>query len=48
MMNKKHDPEVAPGIDNDDELEAKATEREIQEGDTTSVTRLVADHTPED
>ncbi|WEG13044.1 hypothetical protein PU629_01410 [Pullulanibacillus sp. KACC 23026] len=42
---KKHEdePTLAPGIDTEDELNDEATEEEIEEGDTTTVTRLVLD-----
>ncbi|UJF35813.1 hypothetical protein [Paenibacillus hexagrammi] len=42
------EPTVAPGMNTHDELEEKASEKEIQSGDSTTVTRLYLDRTPED
>lgn len=46
-MKKKFDnkskPTVAPGIDNDEELEQKATNSEIEQGEYTEVTTLTLD-----
>lgn len=45
-MSKKREedaPSVAPGIDDDEELNLEATEDEVEEGDFTQVTRLVLD-----
>lgn len=47
-MPKEDKPTIAPGMNTSDELEEKATEEEIQQGHTTSVTRLFVDRTPED
>ena len=41
-------PEFAPGMNMEDDLEAKASDKEVQRGDTTPVTRLYLDRTPED
>jgi hypothetical protein len=38
---------MAPGLNNDSIVE-RATEEEVREGDTTMVTRLSADRTPQD
>lgn len=43
-----HEPTVAPGMNTHDPLEEKATEENIREGESTSVTRLFLDRTPED
>lgn len=43
-----HEPTVAPGMSTHDPLEEKATEENIREGESTSVTRLFLDRTPED
>lgn len=40
---KRNEPTIAPGIDNDEELNAEATESEVEKGDYTEVTRLVWD-----
>ncbi|WP_169507489.1 hypothetical protein [Paenibacillus harenae] len=48
MDKDQEEPTVAPGMNTHDEIEEKATEKEIQEGDSTSVTRLFLDRTPED
>ncbi|MDB5054415.1 MAG: hypothetical protein JWM44_2465 [Bacilli bacterium] len=48
MTDKKnHEPTIAPSINMHDPLEEKATEEEKEQGDTTSVTRLFIDRTPE-
>lgn len=36
-------PTIANGIDNDEELSARASKEEIKQGDYTKVTRLVWD-----
>jgi hypothetical protein len=46
--DKKHEPTIAPGMNMHDQLEEKPTDKEIEEGDTTSVTRLYLDSTPEE
>ncbi|SDM92431.1 hypothetical protein SAMN04487897_101500 [Paenibacillus sp. yr247] len=46
--SENHEPSIAPGMNMHDPLEKKATEEEIEKGDTTSVTRLYLDRTPED
>lgn len=46
--NSKHDPTIAPGMNTHDLLEAKASEEEIEQGDSTPVTRLFVDRTPEE
>ena len=43
-----HEPNVAPGMNTHDPLEEKASEKEIKEGDSTNVTRLFLDRTPND
>ncbi|MBO7747036.1 hypothetical protein I8J29_22800 [Paenibacillus sp. MWE-103] len=45
---EKDEPKFAPGMNTHDPLEKKATEEEIEKGDSTSVTRLYLDRTPED
>jgi hypothetical protein len=44
----KEEPTVAPGMNTHDELEEKATDQEVERGDTTSVTKLYLDRTPQD
>lgn len=41
-------PTFAPGMNTDDQLEKKATKKDIKKGDYTEVTRLFLDRTPED
>lgn len=45
---KKNEPTVAPGMKTHDPLEKKATKKEIKQGDSTEVTQLFIDRTPED
>ncbi|MBP1153401.1 MULTISPECIES: hypothetical protein [unclassified Paenibacillus] len=46
---QEHDgPTVAPGLNTHDPLEEKASRDEIERRDSTSVTRLYLDRTPED
>jgi hypothetical protein len=45
---KDHEPTIAPSIDTHNTLEAKATEEEEKRGDTTEVTHLYLDRTPEE
>jgi hypothetical protein len=42
-MNKKKDPNIAPGMDDQEELNASATEKEVEDGEYTSVTTLSYD-----
>ncbi|WP_197031494.1 hypothetical protein [Bacillus sp. UNC438CL73TsuS30] len=42
-MDKKKDPTVAPGMDDQEELEQSATEEEVESGEYTSVTTLSYD-----
>jgi hypothetical protein len=44
---KDDEPTIAPGISNHQELEEKATEEEVIKGDSTSVTQLYLDRTPD-
>jgi hypothetical protein len=44
---KDDKPTIAPGMSNHQELEEKATEEEIIKGDSTSVTQLYLDRTPD-
>lgn len=46
--NRKDEPTVAPGMNMQDQIEEKATAEEVERGDSTSVTRLYLDRTPED
>ncbi|WP_169816037.1 hypothetical protein [Peribacillus kribbensis] len=39
-MNKKNEPTVAPGLDNDQFLDREATKEEIKKGESTHVTTL--------
>jgi hypothetical protein len=48
MENKRNEPTIAPGMSLHDELEEKATEKEIEKNDSTTVTRLFLDRTPEE
>lgn len=43
MKKRQDEPTVAPGIDDDEELNAEPTEEAREEGETTVVTRLVLD-----
>lgn len=47
-LEKNAEPTIAPGMNTHDELEKKATEEEIDSNDSTSVTRLYLDRTPND
>ncbi len=40
MKKKNNEPTIAPGMNDNEELEQKATEEEIKEGEYTSVTRF--------
>lgn len=42
------EPTIAPGMAMHDELEERATEKDRQTGNTTEVTKLYLDRTPED
>jgi hypothetical protein len=42
-LNQKEEPTIAPGIDNDEELEQKATKAEKEKGEYTEVTTLTLD-----
>ena len=42
-MNKKKEPTVAPGMDDQEELEKSATEEDVERGEYTSVTTLSYD-----
>jgi len=43
-----HEPTIAPGMNTHDPLEERASKREVESGDSTPVTRLYLDRTPED
>ena len=48
-LGKQHEePTVAPGMNTHDPLEEKASAEEIEHGDSTPVTRLYLDRTPEE
>jgi len=47
-VHTDHEPSIAPSIDTHNTLEADATEEEKEIGETTEVTRLYLDRTPED
>ncbi len=47
-MKDKKRPTVAPGMNTHDPLERKATAKDVRQGDSTSVTRLYLDRTPND
>ena len=42
-MNKKNEPTIAPGIDDQEELNADATKKDVEDGEYTSVTTLSYD-----
>ncbi len=42
-MVKKKEPTVAPGIDDQEELDQSASEKEVADGEYTSVTTLSFD-----
>ncbi|MFC6232183.1 hypothetical protein ACFQI7_30825 [Paenibacillus allorhizosphaerae] len=44
---EKHEPTIAPGMNTHDPLEEQATEEELRHNDSTSVTKLYLDRTPE-
>jgi hypothetical protein len=46
--NRMNEQSFAPGITTDDQIEEKTSAEEIKQGDSTSVTRLYLDRTPED
>lgn len=46
--DKEHEPTIAPGMDTHNSLEEEATDEEKKHGDTTEVTQLFLDRTPED
>jgi len=46
--DKNQEPTIAPGMNTHDQLEEKASEKENEQGDSTPVTRLFIDRTPED
>ncbi|WP_167746989.1 hypothetical protein [Cohnella luojiensis] len=48
VQEKAQEPTIAPGMDTHNALEAEATEIEKESGDTTEVTHLYLDRTPED
>lgn len=41
--NKKNEPTLAPGLDDQEELEQRASEKEVERGEFTSVTTLSYD-----
>jgi hypothetical protein len=45
--DKDQEPTIAPSIDTHNTLEAEPTEEEKERGDTTEVTHLYLDRTPE-
>lgn len=45
---KRNEPTVAPGMNTHDSLEKKAAKEEMKQDDSTKVTRLYIDRTPED
>lgn len=47
-QDKKQEPTIAPGINTEERLEEPASAEEAARGDSTPVTRLVLDRTPED
>lgn len=44
---KNEEPTIAPSMNDHQELEEKATEKEVNEGDSTPVTQLYLDRTPD-
>ncbi|CAG7652759.1 hypothetical protein ACFQI7_13345 [Paenibacillus allorhizosphaerae] len=46
--NQFDDETIAPGMNTHDEIEEKATNKEVQEGESSSATHLYLDRTPED
>jgi len=45
---KRNEPIVAPGMNTSNPLEKKATKKDNKQGESTEVTRLFIDRTPED
>ena len=48
MESKKEEHTIAPGLTTDNKLDEEATEEEVEEGESTSVTTLYIDRTPGD
>ncbi|HZG79065.1 MAG TPA: hypothetical protein VEZ72_24645 [Paenibacillus sp.] len=48
MKRKKKTPTVAPGMNMHDPLERQASAKDVRQGDSTPVTRLFLDRTPND
>jgi len=44
----EHEPTIAPSIDTHNTLEEEASEEEIEAGNSTEVTRLFLDRTPDE
>ncbi len=47
-QGNEHEPTIAPSIDTHNTLEEEASREEIEAGNSTEVTRLFLDRTPED
>lgn len=45
---KNNEPTIAPGMNTHDVIEEKASSEEIKQGESTSVTRLFLDRTPDE
>ncbi|MCZ8522906.1 MULTISPECIES: hypothetical protein [Paenibacillus] len=45
---EQDEPTIAPGMNTHDPLEEKASPGEVEHGDSTPVTRLYLDRTPEE
>jgi hypothetical protein len=48
MKRKRKQPAVAPSMNMHDPLETQASAKDVRNGDSTSVTRLYLDRTPND
>ncbi len=44
----EHEPTIAPSIDTHNTLEEEASQQEIETGNSTEVTRLSLDRTPDE
>lgn len=48
LENEHDEPTIAPGLNTHDPLEENASRKEIEHGNSTTVTRLYLDRTPEE
>jgi hypothetical protein len=48
LQKEENEPTIAPGVNTEDVLDQQASEREVRNHDSTSVTRLESDRTTEE